>query len=154
MQRTTSVPVVEFVAALVVIAMLSVFVIDQLESREEAQHRSASLDGLAGSIRSNAALAHSVWIDMQPLAPRVAIGDSGTMEIDLLTGYPSANQRGIEALIRNLPVFEGRNRGRSYVFSFQRVESLSCNVTYTTGSVAGAPPRITIINNGNGGNCG
>lgn len=153
MGKKLSAPLVEFVGALVVIAMLTVFVIERLET-QEAQRRSASLDGLAGSIRSTAALAHSVWIDSQPPTSSVVFGNSGTMEIDLITGYPSANQFGIEALIRDLPIFEGGDKDGSYVFSFQGVESRDCNVTYTTGSQAGDPPRIKVLNNSNGGNCG
>ena len=110
MKSNISAPLAEFVGALVVIAMLSVFVIEQLEYRQ-AERRSASLDGLAGSIRSTAALAHSVWIDSKSADPHVAFGDSHAMEIDLLTGYPSANQHGIEISIHDLSVFEGDNKG-------------------------------------------
>ena len=153
MKSNISAPLAEFVGALVVIAMLSVFVIEQLEYRQ-AERRSASLDGLAGSIRSTAALAHSVWIDSKSADPHVVFGDSHAMEIDLLIGYPSANQHGIEILILDLFVFEGDNKGDSYVFSFRGVKPRSCNVTYTIGSAASDPPRITIVNNNNGGNYG
>ncbi len=119
----------------------------------EAQRRSLAINGLAGSVRSAAALAHAKWMSEGSNSTAVNLDNKQTIEIDLLTGYPSANSTGIRGVMPNIVGFYGIDSGASYVFSLVGVSASACNVTYSVGKVAGEPPRVTVRNNKNGGDC-
>ena len=94
---------VETVATLVIVAVVCAFLHEQ-GTRREAERRSAALDGLAGSVRASAALAHSMWIADGAGDGTVATAAGRTIDIDLLTGYPSATDDGIRGLV---PALDG-----------------------------------------------
>ncbi|MFT4581879.1 MAG: MSHA pilin protein MshA [Gammaproteobacteria bacterium] len=142
----------DFIAASVVIGVVTILVGNEFE-RREAQRRSSSLDGLAGSLRSAAAFAHSIWLDADVAAGVVKFGDERVIDIDLLTGYPAASAEGIYGVISDLSGFTAVHEGSVYVFSLAGVSPLKCKVTYQTGDRAGEPPSVTVVNNNNGGDC-
>jgi MSHA pilin protein MshA len=144
---------VESIGLALAFAMLSVFVVGQ-HSEHEAERRSAALSGLAGSVRSSAALAHSIWVAEGSGAEHVVFDDGRKVEIDLQTGFPEASTAGIRKSLPNLAGFDGIDRGTRYVFTIADIPPAQCNVTYVTGPADGAPPRVTVKNNSNGGDCG
>ncbi|MFT4560590.1 MAG: MSHA pilin protein MshA [Gammaproteobacteria bacterium] len=145
-------PCKELIVASVLVGAVAMLVINEFDRREAAQ-RSSSLDGLAGSLRSAAAFAHSIWSDAGLAAGVVKFGDEQVIDIDLLTGYPVASARGIYGVIPDLSAFTAARNGDVYVFSLAGASPSSCNVTYQTGDREGDPPSITVVNNDNGGNC-
>lgn len=134
--------------------MLSAFVQTRLATHA-ADQRSIALAGLAGSVRSGAALAHSIWVSDGAEAATIAIGDKLTVEIDLVSGYPQATERGIYPLIPHFGGFdvEANEAGDTIVYSVAGVPAAECNVTYRTGGASGAPPTVTITSSTNGGDC-
>ena len=149
--RRVSTP--KLVASIFVLGILIVAVY-QRSVQQEAERRSHAINGLAGSVRSAAAFAHAKWLSEGSYSTAINLGHEQTIEIDLLTGYPSANSNGIRGLLSEIDGFSGIDRGASYVFSLVGVSASLCNVTYATGKVAGEPPRVTVRNNKNGGDCG
>ena len=144
----------ELITALVLVGVLAAFVQTRIAA-QEAEQRSIALAGLAGSVRSGAALAHSLWVSDGADAATIAIGDGLTVEIDLVTGYPQANERGIYPLIPHLGGFdvEVNDAGDTFIYSVAGVPAAECNVSYRTGGVSGAPPTVTVKNSTNGGDC-
>lgn len=140
------------VAAIVVLAVISVFVYERFPDKD-AEQRSFAIDGLAGSLRSGAALAHSVWLDDGANLNKIVLGDAKLIDIDPLTGYPSATASGIHELIPGNSNFVGMNQGAAYVFSVTGSSVGTCHVTYVTGMLAGEPPTVTVRNHKNGGDC-
>lgn len=155
LKRIATIICPELVTALVLIGVLAAFVQTRSAAHVEEQ-RSLALAGLAGSVRSGAALAHSIWISAGAGASKISLGDGQTVEIDLLTGYPLANERGIYPLIPRLGGFdvEVNAAGDTFTYSVAGVPAEQCKLTYRTGSARGAPPIVTVINSSNGGDCG
>lgn len=145
----------ELITALVLIGVLAAFV-QTRTAAHVAEQRSIALTGLAGSVRSGAALAHSIWIADGAEATQISMGDGQTVEIDLVTGYPLANERGIYPLIPRLGGFdvEVNAAGDTFTYSVAGAPSAQCKLTYRTGGARGAPPIVTVINSTNGGDCG
>ncbi|MDA0822111.1 MAG: hypothetical protein O3C28_06765 [Proteobacteria bacterium] len=142
----------EISVVFVVIGLVTVLVGHESNKRE-AQRRSSSLDGLAGSLRSAAAFAHSIWLDAGFAAGVVKFGEEQLIDIDLLTGYPTASAGGISGVIPDVSGFTAAHDGSAYVFSLAGASLLTCNVTYQTSDRKGEPPSVTVMNNNNGGDC-
>ena len=139
-----------------VIVTLSIFVVclDKSSADREAHQRSLTITGLAGSVRSAAVLAHSIWLSDDSYSTVVNLGGEKIIEIDHLTGYPSANTDGIRAVVPATIGFSEAANGTTFIFSLFEVPAVLCNVTYATGVAAGEPPYVTVRNNNNGGDCG
>ncbi len=155
LNRFTTIICPELITALVLIGVLAAFV-QARSAAHVAEQRSIALAGLAGSVRSGAALAHSIWIANGAAATEISMGDGQTVEIDLVTGYPLANERGIHPLIPRLGGFdvEVDAAGETFTYSLAGVPAAECKLTYRTGDARGAPPIVTVINSDNGGDCG
>ena len=144
--------IAKLIVCTVVIGVL-VAAANQRAIEQEAQRRSHTINGLAGSVRSAAAFAHAKWLSEGTYSTAVNLDHEQTIEIDLLTGYPSANSNGIRGIVPDIAGFSGIDNGATYVFSLVGVSANLCNVTYSTGKAAGEPPRVTVRNNRNGGDC-
>ena len=152
MPRRHRLTLVEIVATLVVVGVVGAFLHEQGAQRE-AERRSVALDGLAGSVRASAALAHSMWIADGADSDTVATAAGRTVDIDLLTGYPRATDDGIRGLVPALDGIAVERTGDRLVFSISGVPARDCNVTYVTGRTRGATPQVTVRNNATGGDC-
>ena len=155
MNRIATIICPELIAALVLIGVLAAFV-QARSAAHVAEQRSIALAGLAGSVRSGAALAHSIWVADGAEAEQIALRDGLTVEIDLVSGYPLANERGIYPLVPRLGGFdvEVNAAGDTFIYSVAGVSAAQCKLTYRTGGAPGAPPIVTVINSNNGGDCG
>jgi MSHA pilin protein MshA len=154
LKRIATIIYPELIVALVLVGVLSAFVQTRNAAREAGQ-RSIALAGLAGSVRSGAALAHSIWVSDGAGATTVAISDALTVQIDLVTGYPLANERGIHLLIPHLGGFDiaVNDAGDTFIYSVAGVPAAECSMTYRTGGASGALPTVTVTNSTNGGDC-
>ena len=138
---------------LIISCATTVALLHYKHSEQQSLERSTALTGLAGSIRSQAALAHSVWVAHGAAHASVALGRDSLVDIDLLTGFPQASDTGIAALFAAINDLEISRRGNELIFSFAGIPAARCHVAYTTGSTSGAPPSVTIRSGKNGGDC-
>lgn len=125
---------IELIVVLVILGILAAFAIPRF-ANVSADARVAAMQGLAGSLRSSAALVHGLALARGVTTGTVPLEGS---DVDVAGGYPAATATGIEATVLNL---EGFRRAHSAGVSSFRPNSLAadsaCVVTYTqaTGSV-------------------
>lgn len=118
---------IELVVVITILGILAAFAIPRFAGLETSA-RIAALNGLAGSIRSASALAHSV-----ALVNGVTTGNI-SMEGQTVTvsnGYPTADAAGIEAALQDLTGFS--QAGGVFTMSDAPTPA-TCSVTYTAAT--------------------
>lgn len=138
---------IELITVIVILGILSAFALPRFAGLE-AHARAASLEGLAGSVRSGAALAHSLWL-ADGTKPASVTMEGQAITMDTTTGYPDDVDAGVAAVISNLDGFTFAAIGGGapgYIFGVTGVATTNCNVTYLLGAAAGAPPTVTVAN--------
>ena len=128
---------IELVVVITILGILAAFALPRFAGLEK-NAREAVVDGLLGSMRSSAALAHSLQL--------VEAGTTGapvTMEgqvVTMVNRYPTADTAGITASLQDITGFTDSGAG---VFTKDGAAVPgSCKVTYVA-AVAGASPTIT-----------
>ncbi len=128
---------IELVVVITILGILAAFALPRFAGLEK-NAREAVVDGLLGSIRSSAALAHSLQ-----LAGALTTGASVTMEgqvVTMVNRYPTADTAGITASLQDITGFTDSGAG---VFTKDgAADPTSCKVTYLAAG-AGASPTIT-----------
>ena len=130
----------ELITVVVILGILSAFALPRFAGLE-AQARMASLQGLGGSVRSGAALAHSVWLTNGG-SPNSIIMEGQTIAMDTVTGYPTANAAGIQLVVSDLAGFTPAPSGAAFIFSVTGTSPTNCKITYTIGAAAQVPPTV------------
>jgi MSHA pilin protein MshA len=90
---------IELVVVVVIVGILAAFAVPRFLGLED-QERVASLNGMAGNIRSAADMAHGVWMANGNVSPVKIDGNS----ITIVNGYPNA--AGIQTLIQDSTGFK------------------------------------------------
>ena len=119
---------IELVVVITILGILAAFAVPRFASLE-VQARAASVQALAGSIRSGAALSHALWL-AQGQPPTVTMEGS---TITMTNGYPDLGT--IDDTLADLSGF-------TYVPGtgvFSKTGSSVCTVTYVTAAANGAP---------------
>jgi MSHA pilin protein MshA len=145
---------IELVVVITILGILAAFAIPRFASLD-SNARTAAINGLAGSLRSAAALAHSMYL---------AAGNSPTsvtMEgnpVALTNGYPSASTTaspttGITAALQDTSTFTpsyvtGPPTGTVWQTTSTAPTPASCQVTYTSSTAANTSPVITAVTTG------
>ena len=128
---------VELIMVIVVLGILAAFALPRF-ANFGGQARVAALDGIAGSLRSAAAIAHSA---------QLAAGDSGatsvTMDgatVTMVDGYPTANTAGIVAAaqVDGVTVGTGAATAGAAITFTPEGGGATCQVTYTAANAASA----------------
>ena len=128
---------IELVVVITILGILAAFALPRFAGLEK-NAREAVVDGLLGSMRSSAALAHSLQ-----LAQAGTTGAPVTMEgqvVTMVNRYPTANTAGITASLQDITGFTDDASG---VFTKDGAATpANCKVTYLAAA-AGASPTIT-----------
>ncbi|HKQ84475.1 MAG TPA: prepilin-type N-terminal cleavage/methylation domain-containing protein [Steroidobacteraceae bacterium] len=125
---------IELVVVIVILGILSAFAVPKFMGLEK-QARAASVQALEGSVRSAAALAHSIWLANGGTGNTINV--EGT-NLNMVNGYPAAAS--IDQMLQSTTGFGlAVNAG---VRTFSRngaTAAATCQVTYTESVVAGNP---------------
>ncbi len=128
---------IELVVVITILGILAAFALPRFAGLEK-NAREAVVDGLLGSMRASAALAHSLQ-----LAGALTTGAPVTMEgqvVTMVNRYPTADTAGITATLQDITGFSDSGAG---VFTKDGAATpASCKVTYLAAA-AGASPTIT-----------
>lgn len=143
---------IELVVVITILGILAAFAIPRFIALD-SQARTATVNGLAGSVRSAAALARG-------LSMATSSNTSVTMEgntVNLVNNYPDSSLTGIAAAIN-------ANTGANGDFTFTAGATAatgpatwtrngaptpaSCVVNYTPPATAGATPSVNVVTSG------
>ncbi len=125
---------IELVVVITILGILAAFALPRFAGLEK-NAREAVVDGLLGSMRRSAALAHSLQ-----LAEAGTTGAPVTMEgqvVTMVERYPTANTAGITASLQDITGFTDSGGG---VFTKDgAADPTSCKVTYLAAAAGGSP---------------
>lgn len=130
---------IELVVVITILGILAAFAVPKFLSLD-SQARVAAVQGLGGSVRSAAMLAHSMYL----------ANGGGTVTMDgttitMVNGYPAATAAGIQAALQDTTGFT-ITAGPPFVFTKTGASGTTpanCSVSYTAAPVGGAP-TITV----------
>lgn len=115
---------IELVVVIVILGILAAFALPKFMGLED-QARIAALNGMTGSVRSAANMAHGVWLANGNISPITVDGVSITM----VNGYPNA--AGIQNLIQDSTGFTVKAAGAITTFTPVNAKvPATCNVIY------------------------
>jgi MSHA pilin protein MshA len=137
---------IELVVVITILGILAAFAIPRFAALE-GQARLTATQSLAGSVRSAAALTHSVW-----LAQGDPASTAVTMEgqaITLVNGYPNAAT--VQNTLVDFTGFAVTTPGGTAVFNKQTPAGVSianCLVTYTPSAAPNTAPTVAVTTGG------
>lgn len=141
---------IELVVVITILGILAAFAVPKFITLD-ATARAATINGLAGSVKSAASLARGMSMASQSTTSVVMEGSTVT----LANNYPDATLTGIAAAVNS-------NNGATGDFTFTAGSSsaaatwtkngaptiTTCEVTYLPAASAGATPTITAVTTG------
>jgi MSHA pilin protein MshA len=133
---------IELVVVIVILGVLAAFAVPRFMGLE-TEARVATLNGLAGSVRSASAMAHSLQL-AQGVGADSDISVNGT-PITMANGYPD---------LANLNLLLEDTTGFTYdavAGEFEKVGANTpdeCKVTYAASTAVGTPPTIAVVRGG------
>ena len=124
---------IELVVVVAILAILAAFAIPRFTSLK-VEARAASRDAIAGSVRSGAALSHTLWL-AQGQPPSVAM--DGRF-VRMVHGYPARDS--IDDAVGDIKGFNYTSETGVFV---KTGAPATCTVTYAEASSADGAPSIT-----------
>jgi MSHA pilin protein MshA len=135
--RVRGFTLIELVVVITILGILSAFAVPKFLSLDK-QARIAALQGLQGSVRSAAALSHSLYLANGGTA---VVIDGAT--ITMANGYPNAADTGIPATLQDITGFT--YTASSGLFSKVGAPTpANCSFTYTAAA-SGSSPTISAL---------
>lgn len=131
---------IELVVVITILGILAAFAIPRFASLE-VQAREATVQGMAGSLRSGAALAHALWLAQGNPATVTMEGQT----ITIISGYP--DNATIENTVVDTSGFAMTNAGGGRRFTKTTgagAPIAGCYVTYTQPAAANVPPSVVV----------
>lgn len=141
---------IELVVVIVILGILAAFALPRFMGLEK-QARAASVRALEGSLRSSAALTHSIWLANGGTAASIAIDGTAT-PIVILRGYP--NRASIDDTLQDGtldPALAGRfsyNANNGAFTLNGATAGGTCRVVYTSPAAVGDAPGIAATTTG------
>ncbi len=133
---------IELVVVITILGILAAFALPRFTNLE-TQARIASLNGLAGSMRAAAALAHGQWLAEGATAGGTTIDVEGATGITMSNeGYPTVASTGIDSMLQDTT---GYNNPAAGVYQLR--SSATCQVSYTLGGT-GNTPQVNPVTTG------
>ncbi len=130
---------IELVVVIALLGILAAFAIPRYAGLER-EARSATILGIAGSVRSSAALVHGLWLS-QGVNPVVMEGNS----INLTEGYPDATD--VSLTLADLTGFTVVVNGGGDQAVFSKTGISNCEVIYND-ALANSAPLISVDTSG------
>ena len=128
---------IELVVVIVILGILAAFALPKFIGLED-QARIAALNGMTGSVRSAANMAHGVWLANGNISPINVDG----VNITMVNGYPNA--LGIQNLIQDSTGFTVKASGTTTTFTPVNARApASCNLVYNQATTTG-PFTLTV----------
>jgi MSHA pilin protein MshA len=124
---------IELVVVVAILTILAAFAIPRFTSLN-AEAREASRDAVAGSVRSGAALSHTLWLALGQPATVTVEGRS----IRMVNGYPTRDS--IDETVSNIKGFRYTSSTGIFV---KAGAPATCSVTYSEASSSDTAPAIT-----------
>ena len=136
MRKQTGFTLIELITVIVVLGILAAFAIPRFTGLE-TDARVATVNGLAGNVRSGAALAHALWI-AKANSPATISMENTSVAMNTTSGYPTTTGIGDAIQISSGISFS------SGVFTLDAAPTpANCSVTYTAPTTAGGTPTVT-----------
>jgi MSHA pilin protein MshA len=138
-KRQTGFTLIELVVVITILGILAAFAIPRFASLE-SEARTATTQGLAGSLRSAATLAHGMWL-AQDGPPTISMEG---FVVAITNGYPVADN--IDDTLADFTGHTFSLAGATGTFSSVSAPSpANCSVSYTTAVPSNAPAVVVDV---------
>lgn len=146
MQRQSGFTLIELVTVIVILGILAAFAIPRFTGLE-AQARTAAVNGLAGSVKSAAALGKALWVaNGNATATTVTFEGGQNITTSATTGYPVATAAGIGNTVTDTANYNATANGNTYTWELTTATTpANCKVVYDNSAT---PPTTTTTTNG------
>ena len=131
---------IELVVVITILGILAAFAFPRFAALE-VEARVAATEGLGGSIRAAAALAHSLSL-VQGRTSTESVDMEGTA-IEMLNNYPTGAAAGIENALQDITGFTESYAAGVATYETDGGTAASCTVTYDDSATAA--PTITVV---------